>query len=81
MKFVIKTINWLSSLKVAIVLLLLIALGSAIGTAIPQGYELETYLTNYQSNKFLGIIDGELLLNLQLNHVVSQEWPKYLFAG
>ena len=35
---------WLSDLRVAIVLLLLIALASGVGTAIPQGDPATSYL-------------------------------------
>ena len=62
MKTVWRVINWLSSLKVAIPLLLVIALSSAIGTTIPQGEPAKNYLENYQSNPWLGLINGNLLV-------------------
>ena len=69
-----RIINWASSLKVAIFLLLLIALASAIGTAIPQGSSIESYLENYEANPWLGFINGQAILNLQLDHVYSSNW-------
>ncbi len=74
MKYIIRLINWLSSLKVAVILLLLIAIASAIGTSLPQNAPLTDYLTKYESNKFLGLINGEAIINLQLNHVYSSFW-------
>ncbi len=69
-----KILNSLSSLKVAIVLLILIAIGSAIGTALPQGELARNYIDKYQVSKFLGVLDGEWVLKLQLNHVYSSFW-------
>jgi len=74
MKYLIKIINWLSSLKVAIVLLLLIALASAIGTSIPQNEPFTDYLAKYDPNRFLGLINGQSIINLQLNHVYTSFW-------
>ena len=45
-----RIIAWTSSLKVAIFLLLIIALSSAIGTSIPQGESIESYLEIYGEN-------------------------------
>ena len=42
-----KLAAWLSDLKVAIMLLLLIALASGIGTPIPQGDPANLYLEAY----------------------------------
>ncbi|AAQ00657.1 MULTISPECIES: cytochrome c biogenesis protein ResB [Prochlorococcus] len=80
MKYLRKIINWLSSLKVAIVLLILIALGSALGTALPQGEKAESYLKNYEVTRFLGVINGDLLLQLQLDHVYSSFWFLFLLT-
>jgi len=74
MKFIWKALNFLSSLKVAIFLLFLIAISSAIGTAIPQKEVSQFYLNKYQDNPWLGIINNELLLKLQLDHVYSSFW-------
>jgi len=69
-----RIIAWTSSLKVAIILLLLIALASALGTAIPQGNSIESYLEIYGTHPWLGLIDGNTLINLQLDHVYSSNW-------
>ena len=69
-----RIIAWTSSLKVAIILLLLIALASALGTAIPQGNSIESYLEIYGTHPWLGLIDGNTLIKLQLDHVYSSNW-------
>ncbi len=74
MRYFLKTLNWLSSLKIAIILLLLIAIGSSIGTALPQGETDTFYLNKYQVSKFLGLINGAGILRLQLDHVYSSLW-------
>ncbi len=74
MKGLSRLINWLASLKVAIVLFILIAIGSAIGTAIPQNEPSSIYLSKFATNKFLGLINGDLLIDLQLDHVYSSFW-------
>tara|TARA_B100000131_G_C18070433_1_gene594204 strand:+ start:78 stop:1364 length:1287 start_codon:yes stop_codon:yes gene_type:complete len=71
---------FLSSLKVAISLLFIIALSSAIGTAIPQEDERINYLNNYTDTPWLGIINGEAILKLQLDHVYSSYWFLTLLA-
>ncbi len=67
-------LNWISSLKVAILLLLAIALASSIGTAIPQGEPIETYLESYKNHPWLGLINGDLLIKMQLHHVYTSFW-------
>ena len=67
-------LNWLSSLKVAICLLILIAIASGIGTAIPQNGTPETYIENYGKSPWLGFIKGQLLLGFQLDHVYTSLW-------
>ncbi len=74
MKFLRRIVTWLSDLRVAIVLLILIALSSAAGTSIPQGENTESYLDLYNNKPWLGLINGELLVLLQLNHVYSSTW-------
>ena len=69
-----RIVAWISSLKVAISLLLLIAVASAIGTAIPQGEPRNKYLDLYQSNPWLGILNGENLLRLELDHIYTSFW-------
>ena len=80
MQYLRRIINWLSSLKVAIVILLLIALASGLGTSLPQNAPLSDYLTKYESNKFLGLFNGQLIINLQLNHVYSSLWFLFLLT-
>tara|TARA_B100001063_G_scaffold72646_1_gene66873 strand:+ start:3386 stop:4651 length:1266 start_codon:yes stop_codon:yes gene_type:complete len=75
-----KLAAWLSDLKVAIVLLLLIALASGIGTAIPQGDPANLYLEAYADTPWLGILHGEQVLWLQLDHVYSCSWFLGLIA-
>jgi len=65
---------WISDLRVAIGLLLMIAIASAIGTAIPQGELNSSYLERYDANPWLGVINGSTLLRLQLDHVYSSSW-------
>ena len=55
---------WLSDLRLAIVLLLLIALASAVGTAIPQGDPPSSYIDAYASTPWLGLLHGEQVLQL-----------------
>ncbi|QNI95391.1 cytochrome c biogenesis protein [Synechococcus sp. A15-127] len=71
---------WLSDLRVAIVLLLLIALASAVGTGIPQGDPPASYLEAYGESPWLGLLNGEQVLQLQLDHVYSSGWFLALLA-
>ena len=71
---------WLSDLRVAIVLLLLIALASAVGTAIPQGDPPASYVEAYADTPWLGLLHGEQVLQLQLDHVYSSGWFLGLLA-
>ncbi len=71
---------WLSDLRVAIVLLLLIALASAVGTAIPQGDPPASYVDAYAETPWLGLLHGEQVLQLQLDHVYSSGWFLGLLA-
>ena len=45
-----KIVNWLTSLRVAF-LLIIIAIACALGTTIPQGDPNESYLANYTVNR------------------------------
>ena len=71
---------WLSDLRVAIVLLLLIALASAVGTGIPQGDPPASYVEAYGDTPWLGLLNGEQVLQLQLDHVYSSGWFLALLA-
>lgn len=57
-------INFLTSLKFGIILFLIIAAYSFIGTVIPQGMETEFYLQQYKTF-------GSLMVFLQFDHVYS----------
>ncbi len=67
-------LNWISSLKFAICLLLLIGIASALGTAIPQGEVSQTYFSLYKENPWLGVINPETILLLHLDNVYSSNW-------
>ncbi len=70
----------ISDLRLAIVLLLLIALASGIGTAIPQKESEAFYHQRYDPAPWLGLVRGEGLLSLQLDHVYSSSWFLALLA-
>ncbi|MEB3321735.1 MAG: cytochrome c biogenesis protein ResB [Synechococcaceae cyanobacterium] len=75
-----RLLGWISDLRLAIVLLLLIALASAIGTAIPQ-QETETfYHQRYDAHPWLGLLAADALLRLQLDHVYASGWFLALLA-
>ena len=71
---------WISDLRVAIMLLLLIALASGVGTAIPQGDPAQSYLDAYDVRPWLGLLNGKQVLSLQLDHVYSSSWFLGLLA-
>ena len=71
MKLITKKLLWLTNLKIAIALLLLIALLSGVGTLLPQGDSPEKYIEFFSDKKFLGFISGEQLLFLQLDHIYT----------
>ena len=75
-----KVLNWLSSLKIAILLLLLIALASAFGTLIPQQESNQFYYENFNRNPFLGIINGNILISLEFDHIYSSFWFLFLLS-
>ncbi|WP_320663823.1 cytochrome c biogenesis protein ResB [Prochlorococcus sp. MIT 1223] len=64
----------LSNLKTAIILLIVIAIASAIGTAIPQGESSQSYIEIYGEHPLLGIVNGNLLLFFQFDHIYSSYW-------
>ena len=72
-----RLIAFLADLRVAIVLLLVIALASALGTAIPQGDPASSYIEAYADTPWLGLLHGEQVLQLQLDHVYSSGWFPY----
>ncbi len=70
----------LSDLRVAIILLLVIASSSGLGTAIPQGEPNSFYLERYNPHPWLGFLGGEQLLNLELDHLYTSNWFLFLLA-
>jgi cytochrome c biogenesis protein len=75
-----RMVAWLADLRLAIVLLLLIAVASGIGTAIPQKESLEFYHQRYDDAPWLGWLKGAGILRLQLDHVYSSSWFLALLA-
>ncbi len=73
-----QVLNWLSSLKIAILLLLLIAISCAAGTLIPQQESDLFYYDNFNENPFLGMINGNILLFFGFNHVYTSFWFLFL---
>lgn len=65
----------IADLRLAIILLLLIALFSISGTVIEQGETLSFYQENYPENPALfGFVTWQFVLALGLNHVYSTWW-------
>ena len=78
MKKISQVLNWLSSLKIAILLLLVIALSCAAGTLIPQQESNQFYYDNFNKNPFLGIINANILLLFEFDHVYTSFWFLFL---
>jgi cytochrome c biogenesis protein len=72
--------GWISDLRMAIALLLLIAVASGVGTAIPQKEETAFYHQLYDPHPWLGLLGGDGVLRLQLDHVYSSGWFLGLLA-
>jgi cytochrome c biogenesis protein len=75
-----RLVGWIADLRLAIGLLLLIAVASGIGTAIPQKEAAEFYHQRYDSAPWLGWLKADGLLRLQLDHVYSSGWFLALLA-
>lgn len=75
-----RLVSLISDLRLAILLLLLIALSSAIGTAIPQKESEVFYHQRYDPAPWLGLLHGDGVLGLQLDHVYSSGWFLALLA-
>ena len=71
---------WISDLRLAIGLLLVIAIASGIGTAVPQKEEAAFYHQLYDPTPWLGLLHGDGVLQLQLDHVYSSGWFLALLA-
>ena len=74
MKKISQVLNWLSSLKIAILLLLLIAISCAAGTFIPQQELDQFYYDTFNKNPLLGLINGNILILFELNHIYTSFW-------
>ena len=74
MKKISQVLNWLSSLKIAILLLLIIAISCALGTLIPQQESDQFYYENFNKNPFLGLLNGKILLLFEFNHIFTSFW-------
>ena len=61
-------------LRLAIGLLLLIALASALGTALPQNEPASAYHDHYDTQPWLGLLTAAPILVLQLDHIYSSGW-------
>jgi cytochrome c biogenesis protein len=75
-----RLVAWLADLRLAIVLLFLIAVASGLGTAIPQKEEVGFYHQRYDNAPWLGWLKADGLLRLQLDHVYSSSWFLALLA-
>ncbi len=80
MKALLRLVGWISDLRVAIVLLLVIASTSGVGTAIPQREPADLYHRLYDPQPWLGLLNGDGVLALQLDHVYSSGWFLGLLA-
>ena len=80
MKPLLRLASWISDLRLAIGLLLVIAVASGIGTAIPQKESDAFYHQLYDGQPWLGLVKGDGVLALQLDHVYSSGWFLGLLA-
>ena len=78
MKKISQVLNWLSSLKIAILLLILIAISCATGTLIPQQESDQFYYDNFNDQPLLGLINGNILILFELNHIYTSFWFLFL---
>ncbi len=72
--------GWISDLRLAIGLLLVIAIASGVGTAIPQKESAEFYLQRYDPSPWLGLVHGQGIMRFELDHVYSSRWFLGLLA-
>ncbi len=80
MKALPRLVAWISDLRLAIALLLVIAIASGVGTAIPQRETAEFYQRLYDPQPWLGLLGGDAVMALQLDHVYSSGWFLGLLA-
>lgn len=72
------TINLLSNLKFAIILLLLIALASGLGTLLEQNQNLDFYKTAYPKEHIL--FNWQIIVFFQLDNIFHANWYLSLIA-
>ena len=75
-----RLLGWISDLRVAIGLLLVIAICSGLGTLVPQKEPSALYHQLYDNQPWLGLFNGDAVLRLQLDHVYSSSWFLALLA-
>ncbi|MGA0022308.1 MAG: cytochrome c biogenesis protein ResB, partial [Vulcanococcus sp.] len=75
-----RLIAWISDLRLAIGLLIVIAFTSGLGTLVPQQERAELYHRVYDAQPWLGLLNGDAILSLQLDHVYSSNWFLALLA-
>ncbi|MEB3333000.1 MAG: cytochrome c biogenesis protein ResB [Synechococcaceae cyanobacterium] len=75
-----RLIAWISDLRLAILLLVLIAAASGLGTLIPQREAEELYHRLYDTSPWLGLLRADAVLALQLDHIYSSSWFLALLA-
>ena len=52
----------------------MIAIASAIGTILPQGEAPDLYLERFNADPWLGLVNGDRMLQLQLDRIYSSGW-------
>ncbi|MCP9809075.1 cytochrome c biogenesis protein ResB [Cyanobium sp. HWJ4-Hawea] len=75
-----KIAGLISDLRLAIGLLLVIAIASGVGTAIPQKESEAFYHQLYDPKPWLGVLHGDGVLAFQLDHIYSSNWFLGLLA-
>ena len=75
-----RLIAWISDLRLAIGLLIVIAIASGLGTLVPQKESSALYHRVYDAEPWLGLLNGDRILALQLDHVYSSSWFLGLLA-
>ncbi|SBO44552.1 cytochrome c biogenesis protein ResB [Cyanobium sp. NIES-981] len=69
-----RLVGWIADLRLAIALLVLIAIASGVGTVIPQQESEGLYHQIYDPQPWLGVLPADRLLWLELDHVYSSHW-------
>lgn len=75
-----RLVGWLADLRLAIVLLVLVAVASGLGTAIPQRESTAFYHQLFDARPWLGLIKADGILGLELDHIYSSHWFLGLLA-